>query len=274
MQNLLRFILEYSNFLLFLVLEVAAFLWMISEQKLQQSTFLSASNSVIAWSNTLLSNTDEYFHLRSENADLAQENARLLTELNRLYGMVEDSAEQDSTYLYSHLQWSYTPAKVVDMATQSQHNYLVLNKGERDGIQAGQGVIAHDGVVGVVGAVNSHFAQVIPIIHPKMRLSCRIRRNGQTGFLVWTGPSPRYANLHDIGRHIEVRQGDIVETSGLTGLFAEGIPIGKVEEVELPDGDTYYSIRVELSTDFQSLRYVQVLNNKFVAQQDSMRLKQ
>lgn len=274
MHNLLRLIQKYGNFLLMIVMEVAAFLWLFSEQKLQQSTFLSASNTAIASFNLLLTNTDEYFHLREENASLAAENARLSERLHRMESVLEDSVENDSAYVYAHLEWQYMPARVVDVATHSQHNYLVLNKGLRDGVKEGEGVLSHAGVVGIVSAVNSHFAQVIPVIHPKMRLSCRIRRNGQMGFLVWTGPSPRYANLTDIGRHIAVEEGDTIETNGLTGLFPEGIPIGIIDQIELPEGDTYYNLRVLLSTDFNSLRYVQIVHNPLAAEQDSMRVKQ
>ncbi len=273
MHNLLRLIQKYGNFLLFMVMEVAAFLWLFSEQKLQQSTFLASSNGVIASYNLLLTNADEYFHLREENSALAAENARLRERLHRLESVVEDSVERDSGYVYSHLQWDYMPARVVDVATNSGHNYLVLNKGSRDGVREGEGVLSHDGVVGVVSAVNRHFAQVIPVIHPKMRLSCRIHRNGQMGFLEWTGPSSRYANLTDIGRHIVVEEGDTIETNGLTGLFPEGVTIGVIDKVELPEGDTYYNLRVALATDFKSLRYVQIVHNPLVAEQDSMRVK-
>ncbi|MCR4664798.1 MAG: rod shape-determining protein MreC [Paludibacteraceae bacterium] len=272
MHNLLRLILKYSNFLLFLAMEVAAFIWLFSEQKYQQSTFLKSSNVVVASLNMLLTNTDEYFHLREENESLAEENARLREMLNNYQGMIEDSVERDSSYVYAHLQWGYEPAKVVDVMTNSQHNYLVLNKGEREGVREGQGVLSHNGVVGIVSAVNRRFAQVIPVIHPKMRLSCRIRRNGQMGFLVWSGPSPGYADLTDIGRHIEVAKGDTIETNGLTGLFPEGVMIGLIEDIELPDGDTYYKLKVKLGTDFKSLRYVQIVHNPLAAEQDSMRL--
>lgn len=274
MRNLLELIRKYSNFLLFLVMEVAAFLWMFSEQKLQQSACLSACNTLTASFNLLLTGTDEYFHLRQENAALAEENARLNGRIDELLGLLEDSAERDSGYVYAHLRWDYMPAKVVDVETRSRHNYLVLNKGLRDSVRTGQGVVSHGGVVGVVSAVNTHFAQVIPVIHPKMRLSCRIRRNGQMGFLVWSGPSPRYADLTDVGRHIAVAEGDTIETNGLTDLFPEGVPIGVIDRVELPDGDTYYNLRVLLATDFKSLRYVQIVHNPLAAEQDSLRLTQ
>ena len=71
-----------------------------------------------------------------------------------------------------------------------------------------------------------------------------------------------------------MEEGDTIETNGLTGLFPEGIPIGIVDQIELPEGDTYYNLRVLLSTDFNSLRYVQIVHNPLAAEQDSMRVKQ
>ncbi len=272
MENLLRFIRKYSNFLLFLGLEVVAFLWLFSEQKLQQSTFLSASNSLVASLNEQVSAVGEYFSLATYNNALSAENARLREEVHRLQGIVEAVAENDSVYRYAHLQWDYIPAKVVDMECGTQHNYLVLNKGARDSVCVGQGVLCADGVVGVIGAVNSRFAEVIPVIHPKMRLSCRLKPNGQTGFMVWSGPSARYARLTDVGRHIVVNEGDTVVSSGLTSLFPEGIPIGVVEHIDLPDGDTYYDLNVRLTVDFGKLRYVQVVRNPLSQEQENVLL--
>ncbi len=271
MRNLLRFIQQNGNFLLFLLLEAVAFLWLVNEQKYQQSTFLSSSNTVIASVNSALSDMNEYFHLSSVNESLSAENARLRRQVDELQNIVEREQERDSVYLYAHLQWQYIPAKVVDMETSSQHNYLVLNKGERDGVGVGQGVMSSDGIVGVVGAVNQYYAQVVPIIHPKMRLSCRLQSSSQAGFLQWTGPSAHYAYLTDIGRHISVEKGDSVMTSGLTNLFPENIPIGVIEDVSIKEGDTYYTLLVRLTTDFGRLRYVQIVTNPLKSEQDNVR---
>lgn len=86
-------------------------------------------------------------------------------------------------------------------------------------------------------------------------------RNRQQGFLHWDGPSSRYAGLNDIGRHIEVREGDTIVTSGLTDRFPQDVMVGVVDKVTLRDGDTNYRISVRLSTDFRSLEYVQIIRN-------------
>jgi rod shape-determining protein MreC len=65
-----------------------------------------------------------------------------------------------------------------------------------------------------------------------------------------------------MARHISVNQGDTVVTSGLTDVFPEGVMVGVVAETELGAGDNYHQTVVELSTDYKSLKYVQVLRNK------------
>lgn len=270
MQNLWKFILRYSNTLLFVLIEVLAVVWFFLSEHKPRSGMFGAANTVVATLNNGASGVSEYFSLRSTNDELAKENARLKEEIDRLKNLQEPLLERDSIYRYAHLGWHYKIAKVVDIQTNTQHNYLVLNKGERDSIAVGQGVIASAGVVGVVSEVNSHYSLVTPTIHPKMHVSCRIKKNGHTGFLQWNGPSTHYAYLTDVARHIPVEQGDTVVTSGLTHIFPEDIMVGVIDEVSLGEGDTYHTLRLRLSTDFSSLRYVQVVNNPLAGWQDSL----
>ena len=261
MQNLLRFLQRYSNFLLFIVLEVVALLLFVLTQPYQHARFFSAANGFVTSVTQVGDNISGYFTLTRVNRQLAEENAMLREQIVGYQSLIEKQAETDTTYRYAHLRWQFTPAKVVDMQTATAHNYLVINKGSRDNVQEGQGVLSHDGVVGVVSKVNTHFSLVVPLIHPKMNLSCRIMRNRQQGFLHWDGPSSRYAGMNDIGRHIEVREGDTIVTSGLTDRFPQDVMVGVVDKVTLRDGDTNYRISVRLSTDFRSLEYVQIIRN-------------
>ena len=270
MQNLLKFIQQHGNFLIFLCLEVVAFMLFFSSHPYQRSGILSAANTAAAAVNEGAGTISGYFSLGAVNRALAEENARLQTENARLAGIAERQAENDSIYRYAHLQWCFSPAKVVDIQTKTMHNYLVLNKGSRDGVAPGQGVLSHDGVVGVISGVNSHFSLVIPVIHPKMNLSCRLAKNGDMGFLHWQGTSPHYAQLTDIARHVTVTEGDTVVTSGMTGLFPEGVSVGVIDRISISDGDTYYTLRVRLSTDFSSLKYVQIINNPLKQMQDDL----
>lgn len=262
MRNLLHFLARYSNFLIFIILEVVAFILIITTNGYQQSAVSSSANKVVArvqqWNTSIV----DYFHLRSVNEQLAEENAMLRTQLMQQANIIESIAERDSQYVYAHLDMDYIPAKVVGITTNKQHNYLTINKGRRDGLTEDMGVICSDGVVGITSAVGEKYALVVPLIHTKMNLSCELLKNNYACGTQWNGRNYRYVQATDISRHIVVNLGDTIVTSGLTTNFPEGIMVGIVEKTELDDSDNYHRTTIRLSTDYKKIKYVQVIRNR------------
>ena len=254
MQNLLKILLRYSNFLVFIALEVAAFLLISFNNPYPRSSVLSTANDFIAWQHEQLSNIGDYFRLRSQNEILAAENAALRNQI----------CSMDSAQTREHIH--YMDAKVVLLTTDETHNYLTINRGWSDGIQRGQGVRNGDGVVGIVRTVGRNYSVVLPLINTHTNLSCRFAKNDYIGTLQWDGKDIRFANLTDVAAHMVVNAGDTIITSGLSPVFPEGIPVGIVENSTLKEGDSYHTIRVRLSTNFKRLKYVTVVQN--AAQQE------
>lgn len=249
MQNLLKILLRYSNFLVFIALEVAAFLLLSYNSAYPRSSFLSTANDMIAWQHEQLSEVTAYFSLRSQNEQLAEENAALRNQISSM------NAAQTGDDIH------YVPAKVVQMTTDRLHNYLTINRGSGDGIQRGQGIRNEDGVVGIVRTVGRNYSVVLPIINTYTNLSCRFTKNDYVGTLQWDGKDSRFAQLTDVAAHMVVNPGDTIVTSGLSPVFPEGIPVGIVESSILKDGDSYHTIRVRLHTNFKRLKYVEVVQN-------------
>ena len=270
MRNLLQFLTRYSNFLIFLILEVVAFILICTSHDYQQSAVWSGSNRIVAGVNTIQTTIREYFQLRATNETLAQENATLKAELMLLTNQIEVIEEHKDSYIYSHLDWEYVPAKVIGLSTNKQHNYLTINKGRRDGIEVDMGVIGADGVVGIVSAVGEKYALVVPTIHTEMNLSCRLKKNNCVGRTQWMGRNCQEVALKDISRHISVEEGDTVVTSGLTSIFPEGIAVGIVTATALHEGDNYHQTTLQLTTDYQSIKYVQVIHNLSHNENDSI----
>ena len=249
MQSLLKILLRYSNFLVFLALEVAAFLLIHLNNAYPRSSLLSTANNVVAWQHEQISEISGYFSLRTQNEQLAQENAELR---NRLSSM--DSAKVEDAMHYS-------AAKVVHLTTDKLHNYITINRGSKDGIVKGQGVLNGDGVVGIVRTVGRNYSVVLPIINTHTNLSCRFAKNDYIGTLQWDGKDCRFAQLADVAAHMVVNNGDTIVTSGLSPVFPEGVPVGIVESSVLKEGDSYYTIQVRLHTNFKRLKYVEVVQN-------------
>lgn len=249
MQTLLKILLRYSNFLVFIVLEVAAFLLISLNNAYPRSSMLSTANRVIAWQHEQISEIRGYFHLRTVNGQLAEENIELRNQLCSM-----DSAQNIDMF-------HYESAKVVQMTTDRLHNYLTINKGSKHGIQRGQGVRNSEGVVGIVRTVGENYSVVLPAISTMSNISCRFTKNDYVGTLQWDGKDNRFAQLADVSAHMVVNPGDTIVTSGLSPVFPEGIPVGIVESSYLKEGDSYYRIQVRLNTQFKRLKYVEVVQN-------------
>ena len=64
-----------------------------------------------------------------------------------------------------------------------------------------------------------------------------------------------------VPRHANVHKGEVVETNGFSEVFPAGIPIGRILDVgDSPDGLSFM-LKVQLFTDFSTLRDVCVLTN-------------
>ena len=81
MQNLLKFIQRYSNFLVFFLLEVVAVLLIVQNTAYPKSTVLSTCNSYVAWHYELENTIVSYFRLKEDNEQLQQENTMLRNQL-------------------------------------------------------------------------------------------------------------------------------------------------------------------------------------------------
>ena len=82
-------------------------------------------------------------------------------------------------------QYCYLSAKVINISTNRNTNYLTIDKGTDDGINKGMGVISSTGIVGIVKNVSGNFASVIPIINPHFTLVAMHQKSGERGRIKW-----------------------------------------------------------------------------------------
>ena len=270
MQNLLKILLRYGNFLVFILLEVAAFLLISYNNAYPRSSILSTANQVIAWQNKQISEIKNYFSLKEQNEILALENTDLRSQLSQIQQSIDDSVMRETMKLSNYTAPTYLPAKVVQITTRNINNFLTINVGKRDSIHKGQGVINDEGVVGIVQTVGKKYSVVMPIINTHTNVSCRFTKNDYIATLQWDGDDYRFASLIDVASHLVVNKGDTIVTSGLSPIFPEGIPVGIVENSTLEEGASYHTIRVRLSTNFKRLKYVEVVCNEDQLELDNL----
>ncbi len=259
MRSLLNFLIRFSNVIIFLLLEGIALYLLSNGTSYHNIRLTNAVKSSEGLVKEKLSNASVYFSLREINNTLMAENLELRNQLQRAYRNDELSffPVYDSIYRQEYI---YTSAGVVNNSVNRQNNFITINKGLDQGVREGMAVVSSKGVAGVVVGSGRNYAVAMSLLNLNFRLSARFRKNGYFGSLVWDGLDPRFALLNEIPRHVEINIGDTIETSGFSAIFPEGVFIGTVSDFKIVGGD-FYSIKVALSTEFSSLRYVYVIGN-------------
>lgn len=260
MRNLFRFIIRYYFFFLFLLLETVAIIFVIQHQHYQRAWFASSANYMAGNFYRMSSGITDYFSLRRVNRQLAEDNTRLMEFTSESFLKTDRQVFTFLDTLYSR-RFRYINAEVISNTVSRRDNFLTLNKGSKHGIKPDMGVITFNGVVGIVANVSDNFSSVISFLHKDMQISVRLKKNDHIGTLLWEGNNYRTATLTYIPTHVELVAGDTLVTSGYSVIFPPGIFIGTISEVEIRLGDNYFTAEVELATDFNSLKFVQVVQD-------------
>ncbi|SKC58383.1 rod shape-determining protein MreC [Bacteroidales bacterium WCE2004] len=200
------------------------------------------------------------FQLDRLNRDLQAENARLQERLRAYERRDVAQEELDRMAEREAASYRFTPATVVKMSRNRTRNYIILNKGSEDGIRPQSGIISDRGVVGIVEAVDRHYAYGLTLMNPEMSVGARLGRTDIVAPLSWDGRGTGRAILRDLPPHYEITPGDTVRTSGYSTIFPPGLPIGVTGDARLVDGSTL-QVEVFLFQDFAALRYVTVVEN-------------
>ena len=227
---------------------------------------LNASNATVAGVQEGVNYVKEYMHLKVYNEQLAKENAMLQNKLiaSKYQYITEQNRVIDSALKQ---EYSYITAKVINNSINKRNNYLTLDKGSANGIKPVMGVIIANGVVGIVKQVSPRFCTVMSILHKDTRISAKIKKNEFFGSLVWNGEDPQSATLREIDKTVPVKKGDTIVTTSFSSIYPSGIFVGIVEESELESGSNFHNIKVRLSTNFNNLNYVYIIDHLFKNEQ-------
>lgn len=273
MRNLLIFITKYNAFFLFFIFEVSSLIIYIKYNSFQKATFISSTSKVTGG---LYAQRDElvgYLSLREVNDSLARENARLRNQLRTSFYIDTIAKRTIKDTIYKQ-QYTYVEAKVINNSVNRSNNYLTINRGSRQGIVKGMGVICSSGLVGKVVFVGDHLSVVQSLLHKDSRFSAMLAKKKEIGYIEWSDNlDPRKGFLKDVSNNAQPTIGEDVVTSQYS-LFPAGILIGKVSNLHTKNGGYSLNMEVALAVDFSRLQYVDVIINKFAEEQAGLEAQQ
>ena len=262
MQKLLQVLEKYYIVFLFVILELVGFSLLVRFNTFHQISYLSWVNDATGGVYQEISDITEHVKLVEVNESLVQENAILKQRLAQSYLSASKSFNPwvDTTY---HQNYIYRTAKIINNQMSSANNYLMINKGKIAGVLPEMGVVNSTGIVGIVTDVSSHFSVVMSILNPDLKLGVRLKTTDYFGILSWDGENTTEALLENIPSFVSIQVGDSIETMGASGIFPEGVLVGKVKSFEVNPESNNWEIRVTLTTRIQQAKHVYVLENIF-----------
>ncbi|MEM8938428.1 MAG: rod shape-determining protein MreC [Bacteroidota bacterium] len=265
MQRLLNFLYKRREIGVFLVLEILSIWLLVSYNNRYNASFFNSSNQLSGFVSQSSQNVFDYFELDKINERLMHENEFLQEELRKL-------RTSPTAFLDTINRYQVIGARVVANTVNRSSNFLTISAGKKDGIEVGMGIITTSGIVGQVKSVSNNFATVYSLLHPNLLISSKVKRTQTKGTVQWDQANYLHAELKYIPRHIKLKKGDSVVTSGFNSVFPKDILIGIIDEFDLKDQMTFYKARIQLATDFTSLDHVYAIKDLLKQEKDSLEL--
>ena len=218
----------------------------------------------------ILNPVSDFFSYVSNMNEFKEENERLKKENQELSAKVKDISEYiaENDRLKKLLEidnelteYETVAAKVAAYEPDNWFSYITIDKRTSSGIKKSDPVITSQGLLGQVTDVGKNWAKVSTIINSESSVGVRIVRNGEIGILegdIKLSKSNK-SKLAYLVSSASIIPGDILETSGLGGIYPPGLMVGKITEMQKNNiGQLDYAI-VEPFTDFNNLYEVIVI---------------
>lgn len=161
--------------------------------------------------------------------------------------------------------WNLKLARVILRDPSDWWRTVHIDLGHRDGVTQNMPVLTSEGLVGKVREVAYSRSQVILIGDPNCRVAALVLTGKDQGVdgIIAAGSSSlldrSIIELTFVSGQPNLQPGQRVVTSGLSGTFPKGIPIGEILDSSSVDFGMYTEARVKLAADMNHLDYVWVL---------------
>jgi rod shape-determining protein MreC len=207
----------------------------------------------------------ELRNLRQRNAELEQVTNSLLVENFELREVQRENQVLRALLRFAQvrpaleLRGAQIVARVIGQESNNFLDYIMLDLGQRHGIQVGMPVVTDQGLVGRISEVNDQTSKVLQITDASSAVNAIMQSSRLNGVVRGNPGGDLIMDYIPQGAIFSI--GEVVLTSGLGGRFPKGIPIGQVVEIRQRDIDVFQQAVVRPTVDFQRLELVMVVTN-------------
>lgn len=217
----------------------------------------------VSASATASADTATYEELKEENEKLRYENAQLREQLADYYDIKEENEELWNYYGLKKENPSYKiqPATVIKRDTNDDFYSFTLDVGSGAGVEVNDPVITENGLVGWVSQVDVGTCKVKTILSPDTKAGAVDKQTGDTGIVSGSTSlcDDNLTSLTKIAENNKIKQGDMIVTSGMGGVYPGNLIIGKVKEIKFNSYDTSRYAIIEPYEDIRTVTSAAVI---------------
>lgn len=203
--------------------------------------------------------------LRSRNDELEKSVAELTVENLGLKEVEAENARLRKLldFAQTNPSFDYKGGQIVGRVVGSEPNSIiqsiVIDLGKANGLEPGMPVVTERGLVGRITDVYNNSSRVLLINDSNSSVNTLLQNSRLRGIL--RGRAGQQPIMDYLPQDNKVLVGDIVVTSGESGNFPAGVPVGQVVEVEQNDVEMFQRAVVRTTVDFDTLETVLVVTN-------------
>jgi rod shape-determining protein MreC len=206
--------------------------------------------------------------MRQENQVLRELNMDLSTEVTQNFlAEKENSQLRKLLDLPKKIGRPIVFADVVGIEKIGNRTYMIINKGNKSGIDFGMTVRTDAGLIGSIAATSGSYAIVETIFNPDVKISVSVANSSLKGIVTWDGKTDLL--LDNIPKTIPVKKNEEVVTSNFSSRYPPDIPIGYIRTVEIPKSSLFWRIVIQPYAMYNQVQQVAVVKEI----QDSVKVK-
>ena len=196
--------------------------------------------------------------LRKQNAELSQKISEFEVRDSDIVELKHENEllKKELGFAADNKDKSLIPSKIISRDPSSFFDFVLIDKGEKDGIKNNMAVVSGGVLIGQVSDVYSAESKVT-LVTSKDSIILAMLQNSRSKGVLKGGISGLV--LENITQDVVSDRGENIVTSGLDGELKPGILIGKAGKVQSASSDVFKNISVEPIADLSKLELVFVL---------------
>ncbi|MBH3343349.1 rod shape-determining protein MreC [Pseudomonas parafulva] len=194
--------------------------------------------------------------LIAENEKLKTEALLLQGRLQKLAALTEQNVRLRELLNSSALvDEKVEVAELIGVDPNPFTHRILINKGERDGVFLGQPVLDARGLMGQVVELMPYTSRVLLLTDTTHSIPVQVNRNGLRAIASGTG-NPERLELRHVADTADIKEGDLLVSSGMGQRFPAGYPVATVNEVIHDSGQPFAIVRAIPTAALNRSRYM------------------